>query len=183
MLFETQSIAGHREGPRLLITAGVHGDEWEAVIAVRRLAQTIRPNQLNGRVTLVPILNVPAYRAGQRVGEDGLDLARTCPGRQDGSPTERIAFEFTRLLGDADYFIDLHTGGVRLSIWPLAGYLIHNDQRVLEKQRTMARAFGLSAIWGTDPTVQGRTISVSATNQFLQSMLSIWVLAFSAPTP
>jgi predicted deacylase len=88
-------------------------------------------------------------------------LARTCPGRRDGSPTEQIAFEFARLLEDADYYIDLHTGGVRLSIWPLTGYLIHQDSRVLEKQRMMARAFGLPAIWGTDPTVQGRTISVA----------------------
>src|SRR5688500_15264635 len=120
MLFDVHTIRGRRDGPHLLITAGVHGDEWEPMIVVRRLATTLDSQELRGRVTLVPILNGPAYRAGERVGEDGLDLARTCPGRDSGSPTEQIAFDFSRLLNDADYYIDLHTGGVRLTIWPLA---------------------------------------------------------------
>jgi predicted deacylase len=161
MLFEAHTISGRRDGPHLLITAGVHGDEWEPMIAVRRLANSLVSQELRGRVTLVPILNVPAYQAGQRVGEDGLDLARTCPGRDGGAPTEQIAFDFSRLLEDVDYFIDLHTGGIRLTIWPLAGYFVHPDGTVLERQRLMARAFGLPAIWGTDPTLQGRTLSVA----------------------
>ena len=161
MLFDVHTIRGRRDGPHLLITAGVHGDEWEPMIAVRRLAATLDSQELHGRLTLAPILNVPAYRAGNRVGEDGLDLARTCPGRDGGSPTEQIAFDFSRLLAEADYYIDLHTGGVRLTIWPLAGYFVHQDSKVLEHQRMMARAFGLPAIWGTDPTLQGRTISVA----------------------
>ncbi|MBA3483116.1 MAG: succinylglutamate desuccinylase/aspartoacylase family protein [Pirellulales bacterium] len=161
MLFESCKIVGHVDGPRLLVTAGVHGDEWEAMIAVRRLAETLRPEEIRGRVTLAPILNVSAYRASRRVGEDGLDLARTIPGVRDGSPTQQVAFQFTKLLDDADYYVDLHTGGVRLSIWPLAGYLIHSDHAVLETQRLMARAFGLNAVWGTDPTVEGRTLSAA----------------------
>jgi predicted deacylase len=161
MLFDVHTTRGRRDGPHLLITAGVHGDEWEPMMAVRRLGATLDSQELRGRLTLVPILNVPAYRAGQRVGEDGLDLARTCPGRDGGSPTEQIAFDFSRLLDGVDYYIDLHTGGVRLTIWPLAGYFVHQDPIVLERQRLMARAFGLPAIWGTDPTLHGRTISVA----------------------
>src|SRR4029077_10282485 len=98
MLFEAKTIQCQQDGPHLLVTAGVHGDEWEAIVAARFVAKTLCSNELSGRVTLIPILNVPAYRVGQRVGEDGLDLARTCPGRDGGSPTEQIAFEFTRLL-------------------------------------------------------------------------------------
>jgi predicted deacylase len=90
-----------------------------------------------------------------------MDLARTCPGRPDGSPTERIANELLELMRSADYYIDLHTGGLKLRIWPLAGYLIHPDLRVLESQRHMARAFGLPVVWGTDPTLEGRTLSVA----------------------
>lgn len=161
MHFGTTTIDGHRAGPHLLVTAGVHGDEWEAIVAARRLARSLSAEELRGRVTVVPILNVPAYLAGKRTGEDGLDLARTCPGREGGSPTEQIAFEFTCLLDDVDYYIDLHTGGVLLRIWPLAGYFIHEDLRVLEQQRMMARAFGLPAVWGTDPTLEGRTLSVA----------------------
>lgn len=161
MLFEAQTIRGKGEGPRLLIVAGVHGDEWEPMVAVRRLAGTLQPDEVRGIVTLVPVLNVPAYRAGRRVGPDGLDLARTFPGRPDGSPTQQIAYEFTSLLDRADYLIDLHTGGLQLSVWPLAGYLIHPDAEILQQQRRMARAFGLDAVWGNDPTLEGRTLSAA----------------------
>ena len=47
------------------------------------------------------------------------------------------------LIRAADYYIDLHTGGTRLRVLPLAGYSLHPDRRILEVQRRMARAFGL----------------------------------------
>ena len=156
-----ERIVGERPGPHLLITAGVHGDEWEPMEAVRQLALETKPQQLGGRLTLVPIANEPAYRLGRRVAEDNLDLARVCPGRPDGSTTERIASELAQLIRAADYYIDLHTGGSNLRIWPLAGYLIHPDGAVLEKQRLLARRFGLPVVWGTDPTLDGRTLSVA----------------------
>lgn len=156
-----QTIVGRQDGPHLLITAGVHGDEWEPMVAVRQLLTEIRPEDLSGRLTLVPVVNEPAYRLGQRVGDDGLDLARVCPGRAEGSATERIAHELAELMRDANFYIDLHTGGVQLRLWPLTGYVLHPNERVLEQQRLLARAFNLPFIWGTDPTVIGRTLSVA----------------------
>ena len=86
---------------------------------------------------------------------------RTCPGRADGSITEQIAFELSRLIRSADYYVDLHTGGTRLMVSPLAGYNLHPEAAVLAIQRRMARAFGLPIIWGTDPNLDGRTLSVA----------------------
>ena len=128
MLLNFKTIVGHRPGPHLLITAGVHGDEWEPMVAVQELARQVRPDELSGRVTLVPIVNEPAYRLGKRVGEDGIDLARICPGRSDGSPTERIAFELAELMRDANYYIDLHTGGLRQPVGKeLPGVWLNDD--------------------------------------------------------
>lgn len=154
-------IAGQRPGPHLLITGGVHGDEFEPMAAIRQLARELRPEELRGRVTLVPVVNEPAFRLGQRTAEDGLDLARTCPGRTDGSVTERIAFALSELIRSADLYIDLHTGGMRLMVLPLTGYVLHPNLPVLEQQRRMARAFGLPLIWGTDPNLPGRSLSVA----------------------
>lgn len=154
------SIAGC-PGPHALITGGVHGDEFEPMAAIRRLMRILTPDAIRGRVTLVPVVNEPAFRRGQRTGDDGLDLARTCPGRADGSPTERIAHALSQLIRAADYYIDLHTGGTRLRVLPLAGYGMHPDARVLETQRRMARAMGLPLIWGTDPNLPGRSLSVA----------------------
>jgi predicted deacylase len=160
-LVEKLEIAGQRPGPHLLITGGVHGDEFEPMAAIRQLARELRPEELRGLVTLVPVVNEPAFRLGRRCAEDGLDLARTCPGRADGSVTELIAFALSELIRSADLYIDLHTGGTRLMVLPLTGYVLHPYPAVLEQQRRMARAFGLPLIWGTDPNLPGRSLSVA----------------------
>ncbi len=157
----TREIAGHEPGPHLLITGGVHGDEFEPMAAIRRLMTEINTENVRGRVTLVPVVNEPAFRRGQRTAEDDLDLARTCPGRPDGSVTEQIAWRLSQLIRSADLYIDLHTGGTRLTVQPLCGYILHPDAAVLASQRRMAHAFGLPLIWGTDPSLNGRSLSVA----------------------
>ncbi len=157
----THEIVGRRPGLHLLVTGGVHGDEFEPMAAVRRLINEIDTENLHGRVTLVPVVNEPAFCRGQRTAEDGLDLARTCPGRPDGSVSEQIAWRLTQLIRSADLYIDLHTGGTRLTVQPLCGYMLHKDAGVLGRQRRMAQAFGLPLIWGTDPSFDGRSLSVA----------------------
>jgi predicted deacylase len=149
------------DGPHLLITAGVHGDEFEPMVTVRRLIKSLKPDELKGRVTLVPIVNEPAFRRGTRVADDGLDLARTCPGRADGSITERIAEALSKHIRSADYYIDLHTGGTLFQLVPLSGYVVHSNPEVLAVQQRMANAFNLPLIWGTTPTLEGRSLSVA----------------------
>jgi predicted deacylase len=109
----------------------------------------------------VPVVNEPAFARGARTADDGMDLARVCPGRADGSVTEQIADALSHLIRDADYFIDLHTGGLVLEIVPLAGYMLHPDAPVLEVQRRMARAFNLPLVWGTTARLDGRSLSVA----------------------
>lgn len=161
MELKTSVVRGHQPGPNLLITAGVHGDEFEPMAAVRRLMTEIDPQHLRGTLTLVPVVNESAFRLGRRTGEDGKDLARTCPGREDGSLTEQVAFALSRLIRAADYYIDLHTGGTGLMVLPLSGYNLHSDSKVLAVQRRMAQVFGLDVVWGTDPTLEGRSLSVA----------------------
>src|SRR5262249_23484477 len=46
-------------------------------------------------------------------------------------------------------------------VWPLVGYMLHPRREVLDEQRAMARAFNLPVIWGTDPNLDGRSLSVA----------------------
>lgn len=155
------SIEGEAPGPHLLITGGVHGDEFEPMVALRRLAVECRPEELRGRLTLVPVVNEAAFRLGRRCADDGKDLARVCPGRPDGSITERTAHALSKLICGADFYIDLHTGGTALSVHPLAGYTLHPDPGILDQQRQMAGAFNLPIVWGTAPALDGRSLSVA----------------------
>lgn len=154
-------IEGASAGPHLLITAGVHGDEFEPMACVRRLMSAVEPGGLRGKLTLVPVANEAAFALGTRTAEDGLDLARTCPGKPDGSITQRTAHALSTVIRTADYYIDLHTGGTALTVLPLAGYKLHEDLKIRDAQRRMARAFNLPIVWGTDPKLEGRTLSVA----------------------
>lgn len=157
----TWRLGDRRNGPHVLITGGVHGDEFVPMAALRRLDALLNQEALRGQVTLVPVVNESAFLRGQRAGEDGLDLARTCPGHPDGSITERVAHALSMLIQDSDFYIDLHTGGVKLEVFPLTGYMLHPDPNVLDAQRRMARRFGLPIVWGTDPSLDGRSLSVA----------------------
>ena len=158
---KSRTISGTQPGPKLLITGGVHGDEFEPMVALRRLLSRVNPDELKGELRIVPVVNEAAYERRHRCADDNLDLARTCPGDPSGSVTEQTAHALTELIKQADYYVDLHTGGTTLSVFPLAGYMLHPDEAVLEKQRRMARAFNLPLIWGTDWRLEGRSLSVA----------------------
>ena len=165
-MFQQYDFPGSSSGPRLLITGGVHGDEFEPMAAIRRLIdlfqhQSAEVASFKGRLTLVPVVNEAAFLRGHRCGDDGLDLARTCPGRPDGSITEQTAFALSQLIRQADFYIDLHTGGTELSVYPLAGYVMHANPATLNVQRRMAKAFNLPLIWGTAANLEGRSLSVA----------------------
>jgi predicted deacylase len=158
------SNSASEKGPHLLIIAGVHGDEFEPMIAATNLVKRLQNKNIKGKVTILPIANIIAYDIGKRCGTDQLDLARTLPGRENGSITEKIAKSVSELIHQADYLIDLHTGGALFDLMPLTGYLLHPDKDVLAKQKAMAKAFNLPLIWGTDATAQGRTLSIARDN-------------------
>jgi predicted deacylase len=159
MELTTWHFGGRRDGPSVLITGGIHGDEFEPIAAIRALARVLGRLDPRGRVALIPVVNEDAFRRGRRTAEDGLDLARTCPGRADGSITERVAHALSATIAAADAYVDLHTGGARLKVYPLSGYMLHPDPGVLDRQRRMARVFGLPVVWGTDPGLDGRSLS------------------------
>jgi predicted deacylase len=160
-LFETFTIPSGQPGPRLLITAGVHGDEYEPMLAAAELLRLLPGLLKKGTVTVAPVVNTGAYRLGARCGEDGLDLARICPGNAAGTISEQVAAAVSSLIVNADYFIDMHTGGLAFELYPLCGYMLHPEPALLDSQRRMAQAFGLPVVWGTDHLPNGRTLSVA----------------------
>ena len=160
-LVKSYHIDSGKAGPKFLLTAGVHGDEYEPILTAMDLISSLPGCLANGSVTIVPVSNESAYANGSRFGEDGLDLARICPGSSNGTITEIAASHISVLVKEADYFIDMHTGGLSYEIYPLAGYMLHPSPEVLKKQQEMAIAFNLPLVWGTDSLPEGRTLSVA----------------------
>ncbi len=129
------AVAKNGEGPTVLLTGGVHGDEYEGPIALLRLFQELDISQLQGRLIIVPAVNYPAFRAGTRTSPiDELNLNRAFPGSRNGTITEMIAhYITTELLPKADYLFDLHAGGSSLQYIPLL--LAPRWQDPAEKQK------------------------------------------------
>ena len=156
------SVTGETDGPTLVVVAGVHGDEYEGVETIPRVYEHLDSASLKGTFFAIPVCNVPAYETITRSSPiDGLNLARVFPGDADGSITQRIARLITdQILPHADFFIDLHSGGMAYDIPTLVGY-IHNDTPLGHKSQAGARAFATPVLWGHPGLAPGRTLSAA----------------------
>lgn len=160
-LVKRYQLVSTTDGPNVLLLAGVHGDEYEPMVAALRIVKKLDGQLLKGSITVVPNANPTAYEAVSRYGNDGLDMARICPGTKNGTSSDKAADEVSTLIQNCNYLVDMHTGGVMYDIYPLAGYMLHPDQSVLDLQRQMAFCYSLPVVWGTDPLPEGRTLSIA----------------------
>ncbi len=132
------------EGPTALLTAGNHGDEWEGQIIVSELVRDLSPEDVRGRLILLPALNLPASLAANRLSplDDG-NLNRLFPGDPAGSVTEELAyFVATELIPQAQVVCDFHSGGSSLLYTPCAVASRHDDPQRYEATRAALAAFG-----------------------------------------
>ena len=138
------AVIAKGSGPTVLLTGGVHGDEYEGPVALARLAREIDPDQVRGRIIIVPTMNHPAFVAGTRTSPiDGINLNRTFPGKRDGTATEMIAhYITTELLPRADCLIDLHAGGSSLQYLPTLLAPRWNDPAKAARTEALVAAFG-----------------------------------------
>lgn len=143
-----QSIKG-TVGPTVLITGGVHGDEFEGPAAILRLCETLAAVELAGQVILIPALNYTALMASSRVTpQDGQNMNRAFPGDPDGGPTAMIAhFVESVLLAMVDAVIDLHSGGKASVFAPTALATRTSDTSLFAQNLALAEVFGMPALW------------------------------------
>ena len=60
------AVIGNGEGPTVLFTGGNHGDEYQGPLALIKLANSLRADEVQGRVIIVPTMNQPAFAAARR---------------------------------------------------------------------------------------------------------------------
>ena len=132
------------KGKTILFTGGNHGDEYEGPIALRKLANRLKHEDIHGQIIIVPYLNFPAILAGSRLSPvDGLNMNRSFPGDPQGSITLMIAdFVFQQLVQRSDVVIDFHSGGNSMIFEPCA--VIHqlDDLQQMKETVSATRSFG-----------------------------------------
>lgn len=132
-------------GPRAVLMAGNHGDEYEGQVTVCRLIREIEPADIKGRLIIMPAANLPAAMAGARVSPlDAGNLNRAFPGNANGTPTWQIAHYIDEILvPECDAWLDLHSGGGSLDYLPFAAFYQTGEDKALDaKAEGIMQAFG-----------------------------------------
>lgn len=164
---------GNGDGPRVLMLAGNHGDEWEGQIALGKLMRSIEPDHIRGRLVILPSANFPAALAGRRTSpiDDG-NLNRMFPGDATGSVTEQIAYWIEHLLLPGfDYSFDFHSGGSSLHYLPSTLAYRDSDPSRMAQVLGLVRAFGAPV--GTiisAPQSGGRSFTAASVRQGVMSI-------------
>ncbi|MBI2804541.1 MAG: succinylglutamate desuccinylase/aspartoacylase family protein [Planctomycetes bacterium] len=133
-------------GPTALVLAGNHGDEYPGQVAILRLARELTPDNIRGRVILIPCLTIPASKAMTRLSPlDGKNFNRVFPGNASGTVSEMLAHFLTTVLFPlADIVIDIHTGGRSMDFVPCATMHLVDD---LAQRRKMIEG---TEAWNSD---------------------------------
>ena len=158
-----QGTAG--DGPHLTVVAGVHGTEYTSIAAARAWACELRADELSGQVTVVPVVNLPAFwaRSPFVVPLDGKNLNRSFPGDAGGSAAERLAAAVTeRFIAGSDHLLDLHAGDLPEALEP---FTLYDESPVADRARELALAYGLGHVVrqaAAQQTVGGSTSAVAA---------------------
>lgn len=141
------TIIKNGEGPTILMSGASHGDEYEGPIALSKLASSLTAEEVNGRVIILPAMNLPALRAGTRLSPiDGKNMNRVFPGNRNGSVTEMIAhYITTQILPLCDVVLDIHSGGKTLDFMPCSVMHQLEDGELMEKTLSALEAFGAPA--------------------------------------
>tara|TARA_B100001146_G_scaffold225213_1_gene247966 strand:+ start:52586 stop:53557 length:972 start_codon:yes stop_codon:yes gene_type:complete len=100
------------EGPTVLITAGIHGDEVNGIEIVRQIVSKGINRPKIGTIICIPIINIFGFLQKVREFPDGRDLNRSFPGSRSGSLAGRVAHQLmSDIIPHVQYCLDFHTGG------------------------------------------------------------------------
>lgn len=135
-------LRGRRDGPRLFVSAAIHGDELNGVEVVRRLVRMPALKRLRGTLIAVPVVNVHGFIAHSRYLPDRRDLNRSFPGSSRGSLSARLAYRFmNEVVANATHGIDLHTGAIHRGNLPQIRARLQDPET-----EALARAFQVPVI-------------------------------------
>lgn len=165
MTMPVHVIHAKKPGPRLFVSAAIHGDELNGLEIVRRLLKQPILNRMRGSLIAIPMVNVYGVIHHSRYFPDRRDLNRSFPGSPKGSMAGRVADLFmNEIVAKCTHGIDLHTGAIHRSNLPqIRGNL--DDDKTLE----LAKAFNVPVL--INANLRDGSLRESAANQGIPMLL------------
>jgi predicted deacylase len=150
-----------KPGRGVVAIGSTHGNEYEGPVALKRLLSEIDLNDVTGRVVMIPVLNVEAFRTGTRdsVEADRVNLNRAFIDGAGTSPSlSGITHRLAKFIREAIWphvhvVLDLHSGGQQIRFDLCASFHPIDDA-------DQAREIALTAQWFGVPMImvyQNRT--------------------------
>lgn len=149
------AIRGGDDGPRVLVTAGIHAAEYTGIEAATRLGRGIDPQEVRGTLLFIPLLNRPGFyeRSIYVNPEDNDNLNRLFPGDANGTWGQRFAHHLlTEIVTAHTHAIDLHAGDLIEELTPFVIYRTTGDARRDAEIVRMANAYGAEWAVASAPT-------------------------------
>ncbi|HUU73978.1 MAG TPA: succinylglutamate desuccinylase/aspartoacylase family protein [Burkholderiales bacterium] len=158
------AVVNGGNGPAVLFTGGVHGDEYEGQIAISRLARQLDPHSVKGKIIMLPAVDLPAALAGRRMCPiDGRDFNRCMPGDARGSFCQMLAhFIDSLIMPQVEVSVDVHSAGNSMEAALCSIMHWVDDPRIIARTQALAENFAAPfnvAFWGVDETA---TVAASA---------------------
>lgn len=135
-------VNGKKSGPRLFLSAAIHGDEINGIEIIRRLLKLPALKRLQGTLIAVPMVNIHGIINHSRYLPDRRDLNRSFPGSEKGPLALRLANLFMKeIVEKSTHGIDIHTGAIHRSNLPQIRANLDD-----EKTKEIAIAFDVPVI-------------------------------------
>lgn len=139
-----------KEGEGLVAFGSNHGDEYEGPMAIKALTREIDIKNVTGRLILIPVLNVAAFKAATRSSskDDNVNLNRAFVDGAGRTPSlNGITHRIARFVRDfiwprVHVVIDLHSGGPGYRFAHCASFHPIDDPVQSKKIEDTARWFG-----------------------------------------
>lgn len=150
MQFKSVNFTGLDQGPRLIITGAVHGNETCGTRAILRVIAQLDSGALQicaGSVTFVPVTNPLAYAREQRFGDRNLNRS-LFPNAQPVDFEDQIANWLCPLLAQHEVLLDLHSFNAQSQPFVMVGP--RNNEGTLQpfkharQERALARRLGVA---------------------------------------
>ncbi len=141
---------GVKEGKRLLLVSGVHGDELNPIATVQKVFAELDPSKLSGAVVGVIGSSRPGVEHTTRgwlwmdLGHSQINPNRTWPGIETGNTVQRHSWLLMNRLfkGNVDIGVDIHTGGNGIA-FGLFSFTDSKDKEALQ----LSKLFPLDQIY------------------------------------
>lgn len=137
-------------GPKVAVTAGIHGDELEGLYVCHLLASWLEnlcittPDALSGQVMLYPALNPLGLDTLTRgVPVFDVDLNRSFPGKPGGDLPKRLAAAIMASLAESAFVVDIHASNIYLREIPQ----VRISREFCDTLVPLAKGLNLDLIW------------------------------------